>query len=181
MKKEVARTKEIYAEAVLYAYPELKQKFKKLSEVLIDTAVGSMDNVGDPMDQYLEVIMLNMTKDVIKELYAGVNAVFGKFTDEELDILTYKYFKNTPYARTYEVLTKNRDFFRQRVKLFNKFRACLNRVGLDDAWFESECAAKFMKQYIDKINLSKVNLGLDDSELRKSINPRGFCVYGQKA
>lgn len=180
MKTEVTRTKTVYAEAALFAYPNLKQKLEDVSEAIINKAFGSSNNIKDPMVQCTEVVTLQMTKDAIKELYRKLRSVFKSFTDEELDILTYRYFKGTPCARTTEVLSRNRNYFRQQTRLLDKFCARLNKVGLTDEWFLSELTFKFMKQYIDKTAAYRERMNMTENELRKSINPRGFCVYGQK-
>jgi hypothetical protein len=178
MKKEV--TKKVYAEAALFAFPNLKRKLEDVNEAIINKAFGSSNNVKDPMAQCTEVVVLQMTKDIITELYKKLRSVFKSFTDEELDILTYRYFKGTPCARTTEVLSRNRNYFRQQSVLLDKFSARLNKVGLNNEWFLSELAFKFMKQYIDKVAEYRQRIGMTENELRKSINPRGFCVYGQK-
>ena len=162
-----------YAKSVLYAYPNIDSIMEQIDELVEKKALSSMTDFTPALWQYEKILSYTAQKDMFIHLKLTAGKVLSKFTEDELDCLDYKYFKLKPKEYYVNFDASSRAYFRKQVKLAKLFAERLERAGIDDGWFESNCLEtdffkELLKRVIEHEKLSRKNKSLQERSQRKT-------------
>lgn len=142
----------LYAKSVLYAYPNLEAIALQIDELVEKKALGSMTDFSPALEQYQSIINLTEQKTVLFELEILTEKILKKFTEEENDLLDYKYFRKKKKEDFANFDTSSRAYFRKQIKVAEKFAEQLERAGFNDKAFEERCLEiEFFKQLYKRV------------------------------
>ncbi|MBR5192097.1 MAG: hypothetical protein IKW33_01640 [Clostridia bacterium] len=128
-----------YAKTLLYAYPNLISLTEQIDELVEKKAFASMGIFSPALFQCEQILGLTNQKQIIINVKIILDKVLEKFSLDELDCFSYKYFKNKPkeYFKNFDA--SSRGYFRKQIKLINLFSKRLEYCGIDDDWFIKNC------------------------------------------
>ena len=128
-----------YAKTLLYAYPNLESLMEQIDELVEKKAFASMGNFTPALFQCEQILGLTNQKQTLINVNVILDKFLEKFTLDELDCFSYKYFKNKPkeYFKNFDA--SSRGYFRKQIKLINLFSKRLEYCGIDDGWFIKYC------------------------------------------
>lgn len=143
--------KTIYAKTILYAYPSFNSLAKQIDELVERRALSSMTDFSSCEKQCEKIIDLTQCKDLIFSLKLNVEEVLKKFTKEEIEYFDYKFFRLKPRDYNWCFEPSSRAYFRKQIKLSELFAKRLDRVGVNDEFFEKNCLEiEFFKELLKR-------------------------------
>ena len=129
----------IYTKAVLYAYTSIEAVKRQIDDFVERRALASMNDYS-PCDEQCEVIIEHMAQKVIlTQLKSKVKAILISLTDEELELLDYKYLKIRTKEDLENIDTRKRSYYRKQHNLIKKISKKFDKALLTDEWFEKYC------------------------------------------
>ncbi len=142
----------IYAKTILYAYSGIEKTIEQIDELVAKRALASFSDFTPCLAQCEKIIDLTYQKDTLAVLKRTVDVVLKKFDVEELKYFDYKYFKKKPRAFYKDFDASGRAYFRKQIKLANLFAERLERLSVDDQWFEEYCLkTDFFKSLFSRV------------------------------
>ncbi len=142
----------IYAKATLYAYPHIEDLKEQIDELSEKQMRGSMTDPSPAFIQCEKLVMLQFEKQTLTELKEMASVALKNLTEEELDLLDYKYFRLKPKEYFKEIDTQSRGYFRKQNRLIEKIALRLERAGVTDDWFDENCmTTQFFKDMVDTV------------------------------
>ncbi len=141
-----------YSKTVLYAYPHIEGVIEQIDELVQKKALCSINDYSPCIEIAEKILDFTHQKDVLIRLKILADKALSKFSDEQLDYLDYKYFKVKPKDYYIGFDASGRTYFRRQVALAKKFSERLEKAGLSDKWFESECLTMdFFKEMLRRV------------------------------
>lgn len=151
-----------YAKVALYAYPNLEDIMSQIDELVEKKAFASMSNLEPCEAQCEKIINLTEQKDTIIEMKIAIDKVMKNFSDDELDLLDYKYFRkiNKEYYELKD--TSSRKYFRRQIAVAKKFAELFEKQGYTDEKFQKECFKidffrELLKRVVEHEQLNRKN------------------------
>ena len=142
----------IYAKTILYAYAGMEKTIEQIDELVEKGALASFNDFTPCLAQCEKIIELIFQKDTLAVLKRTVDVVLKRFDLDELKYFDYKYFKKKPRSFYKDFDASGRAYFRKQVKLAALFAERLERLGVDDAWFEEYCLkTDYFKELFSKV------------------------------
>lgn len=142
--------KRIYAKSVLYAYSDIDDHKRFLDELAEKAALDSMYDTTPAFLQCEEILKFAFQKEVLSELKSKIERVIAKFDGYERDCLDYKYFKIKPKEYYEDFDYTGRNYFRDQLRILQRFCERADKVGLTDEWFEENClTAEYFREYLE--------------------------------
>ena len=149
--------KTLYAKTLLFAYPAITGIIEQIDGLVERKALSSMHDFSSCLSQCEIILELTEQKKVYLKLSLQLKEVLSKFTNEELDLLDYKFFKQKPKNYFVNIDTQSRGYFRKQVRLAKKFADELEKVGVTDDWYENKCLSiNFFKELLKRVKESEV-------------------------
>ncbi len=141
----------LYAKALLYAYVNLDDVAKQIDELVERKAKSSFSNYKPAISQFESIIKLTYEKDIIYAVKIVCDKVLSRFNKEELDYFRYKYFKNMSKKEITFFDSTSRSYFRRQIKLAEVFAEQVEKLGIDDEFFEQKCMlVEFFRQHLKR-------------------------------
>ena len=141
-----------YAKTVLYAYPHISAIMEQIDELVERKALCSMSDYSPCVEIAEKILNLTKQKDTYIELTLFAEKALKKFTESEMDLFDYKYFKQKPKEYFSNIDTEGRGYFRKQIQLAKKFAKRLECAGVTDVWFEENCLAMdFFKEMLKRV------------------------------
>lgn len=130
--------KKTYAKIILYSYPCCDSLTEQIDELVEKRALSSMYDFSPCEEQCLKILELTDQKRRIIKLKSVINKLLGKFSEKDLILLDYRYFKKMPAACYVGVDFFGRKYFRRQDALITRFCNLLEKAGLTDSVFEEK-------------------------------------------
>lgn len=141
-----------YAKTILYAYRNLDAIMRQLDELVVKKALSSMNDLSPCETQCEKILSLTSQKDILIDLKIKVGGVVEKFSDEEKDFLDYKYFKAKPKEYYANFDFSSRAYFRKQIRVADKFARKIEKAGITDEYFKSECLSiEFFRELLKRV------------------------------
>ncbi len=125
----------LFAKCVLYAYPNIHVLCDQIDDLVMKDALNSMTDISPAISQCEKIVDLTYQKDLLFDLYDKTEKVLTKFSDDDCDLLDYKYFKKKPKSYFFDIDVKSRAYFRRQIKLVKDFSVRLEKAGITDKVF----------------------------------------------
>ncbi len=125
-----------YAKCVLYAYPHIEAIMGQIDDLVERRALSSRCDYSPCVEIAQKIVDLTRQKDAFIALKIICERILNKFTEEQLDLLDYKYFKQKPREYYAHFDNESRGYFRKQIMVAKKFAESLERRGANDEWFE---------------------------------------------
>lgn len=126
----------LFAKCILYAYPNIDALCDQIDELVEKKALSSMIDTSPAIVQCEKILSLTEQKDLLRYLKSVVGSVLKKFSDSDLDLFDYKYFKRKPKSYYECKDVSSRAYFRRQVKIVGIFSEKIHKAGIDDAVFK---------------------------------------------
>lgn len=148
--------KAIYTKTVLYAYTRIEAVKRQIDDYVERKALASM-NDHSPCDEQCERIIKHMAQKVIlTQLKSKLNVVLACITDEEMDLLDFKYFRKRSKSYYEHMNTTGRSYYRKQSNLLKKISRLCGKSFLTDQWFEENCLKiNFIRRIIKMVERSE--------------------------
>lgn len=144
--------KEIYAKAMLYAYPYVDSMIQRMDEKIMNKALGSMFDTSPSEEQCAKVVVLLGQKEDLKYLKHVIERMIMKFPLSDFDYFDYRYFKIRPKEYYKDKIKIDRTYYRKQDRLIKKFCSIFCAIGGDDKWFEEKfLSIKYIKNLYNKL------------------------------
>lgn len=127
-----------YVAVLLYAYPRIDEFIYDLSEGINIKARLSFRSFATAERLAEEMIGMIFVERELERLKSAMEKVFSDFSEEEKNLLDYKYFhqkKNLSKTHMGEKQTSERSYFRKQNALFQKICSRFLQAGLTEEWF----------------------------------------------
>ena len=151
-----------YAKVALYAYPNLEKILEQIDEIVERKALSSMYDFTPCEHQSEKILRFTHQKDILIEMKLVLDKILKKFTDNELDLFDYKYFriKDKEYYKDFDF--SSRVYFRNQNKAVKKFAKYLEESGYDEKFFENrifkiDFFVELLKRVLDHEKLTYKN------------------------
>lgn len=171
-----------FAKTILYAYPVIDDVIEQIDELKEKRAIFSMDDTSPAITQCEKIVDFNVQKAVLYIIKKSVDKILQGFSEEELLLLDYKFFKKKDRS-CYESLDYlSRTYFRKQIKVLSKFIARISQTSIDDCWFKEHCLSidffkSLLKIVIEKDVYSYKNKKLIDKSERKEYDKKVLEIY----
>ncbi|MBE7087420.1 MAG: hypothetical protein E7369_03880, partial [Clostridiales bacterium] len=163
----------LYAKSVLYAYPCLDKICEQIDELVEKRLISSMYDFSPAEEQCIKIVNYGFQKQTLLELKQAVIEVLKKFTQIEVDYLDYKYFKLKPKSYYKDFDAKSRNYFRNQIKICEKFSLCLERLGFGDEWFNENCLKiDFFKELLKRVKEQEEKIASNKRNAKKPVENR---------
>lgn len=147
-----------YAKSVLYAYPHIEQITEQIDELVERKALSSMTDYSPCEEIANKIIEFTEQKQTFIELHVIVSKALRRLTEDELDCLDYKYFKQKPKEYYKDFDASSRAYFRKQVRVAKKFAKLMENRGATDGWFEKYCMCMdFFKEMYKRVIEHEIN------------------------
>jgi len=142
-----------YTKTLLYAYPHVEAVMAQIDDLVLRKALSSISDYSPCEEQCEKIIALTNQKDTLIQLKITMEEkVLAKVTEYEMNCLEYKYFKRQPKEYFAGFDAESRGYFRKQVALANKLSKQMEKVGLDDKWFEKNClSTSFFTELLKRV------------------------------
>ena len=141
-----------YAKTVLYAYPNIGAVIEQIDELVERKALCSINDYSPCIEIAEKILDFTSQKVTLMELNELTKRGLKKFTEEELDHLDYKYFKQKPKEYYIGFDFTSRNYFRRQQRLIRKFSESMEKIGATDEWFEKTCLKMdFFKEMLKRV------------------------------
>ncbi len=158
----------IYTKSVLYAYPHIDELCEQIDELSEKQALASMTDTSPAFFQCQKLVMLIFEKQTFIELKEKTKRALKGLSQDELDCLDYKYFKQKPKDYFLNFDTKSRTYFRKQNRLLSKVSDRLERVGVTDEWFNENCMpTDFFRDMVETV--------IESQEFTKKTTNKEVC------
>ena len=128
----------LFAKCILYAYPNIDALCDQIDELVEKRALSSMSDTTPALVQCEKILSLTEQKDLLRYLKSVVKEVLDKFSESDIDLLDYKFFKRKPKSYYANVDVSSRAYFRRQIKLISVFSEKIHKKGIDDAVFKRD-------------------------------------------
>ncbi len=165
----------LFAKAILYAYSHLEEVCLQIDDLVLKKALSSMGDTSPAIYQYEKIIDFTEQKKVIINLSLVCDKILKRFSDRELDLLDYKYFKkrDKEYYKDFDYLS--RTYFRQQIKVALKFASYLEKSGIDDVYFIKKCLPiNFFKELLIRVKEKELLAEKNKPKLKPSNIPNAI-------
>lgn len=127
-----------YQKAMLYLYPRLGRYAEDLEQYITAKALASSLGREDTETCVQTMIDCAYARDCCGRLQALLDGVLAQLTEEERQMLEYKYFRRKEPARAAPLpfSCSQRTYYRRQLRLESKLNACFLRQGMDEGRFE---------------------------------------------
>ena len=175
-KEEILERKEvnlIYVKTVLYCYPCLEAVISQIDELVEKRAFSSMWDFSPAIYQCERISNLTCQKVVMIDLKKKIDKVLERFDKESIDHFEYKFFrrKNKEYFKDFDY--KSRKYFRTQNKLVKEFGLRLEKVGVDDIYFEEYLIKiEFFKELLRRVREHEIISRKNKTEQEKQREKR---------
>ena len=151
-----------YVKILLAAYPEMEGLIRSEKEAYMGRCRNSA-YFYEPTELFAEKLISKFESvNKLIELKRKLDVMFSRFSDEEKDLIMFKYAGKQPKkAFTFSLRT----YFRRQIKLLKKAETFLGYLGIDDKAFE--------KDYLD-IGYFSIMVALSKKRSRQK---NEFAVY----
>ena len=171
----------LYTKTLLSSYANLENVMAQIDELAVKKALASANDYSPCALQCEKIIQLNFQKDVIQVLKLTMDGILKKTAKKDLDLLDYKYFKKRPRAFYKDFDSSSRAYFRNQVRVAKEFGDKLDRIGINDEWFEENClSTEFFSELYKRVKEHEIasykNKSKEEKEIRKSL-----AVFNAKA
>lgn len=129
----------LYTKTILLSYANLENVSKQIDELMLKRALASANDFSPCEIQCENIVKLSFQKDVIYVLKLALDGIIKKLPKKDVDLLDYKYFKMRPRTFYKDFDTTSRSYFRNQVRIAKEFGDRLERIGINDEWFEENC------------------------------------------
>ena len=174
-----------YIKTILYSFPQIEKVQNQIDEVIKNKAMASMED-NSPCDEQCEKILnLLAQKVILDDIKRKIKLLNRGLTDNEKDLLAYKYFKNKPYSYFIDKDVSSRNYFRKQANVLKKISDIFEMMGLNDKWFEEKClTTPYFEQQLKRVeeserirnaNSKRKKRNKDASKIHKQTN-RGLEV-----
>lgn len=124
-----------YAKAILIAYPYLNDAVEAIDRQIEKRCRLSFYSLKPCFTYADRISELISDKRHLLHLNEKVGKILSRFTEEERSLIEYKYFNNRPIdGFDY----KSRKYFRQQIKLLDKFIKMLDKSKITEEVFYNE-------------------------------------------
>lgn len=127
---------ELFAKCVLYAYPNTEALCDQIDELVEKKAFASINDYSPALSQCEKIVELTEHKDMLRDLKDKVEKVLRGFSENELKLLDYKYFKKLPKSDFDDFDCVSRSYFRRQVRVAAKFAKKIGDEGVTDEYFK---------------------------------------------
>ncbi|MCQ2387716.1 MAG: hypothetical protein MJ066_04650 [Clostridia bacterium] len=127
--------KKHYLKTILYAYGTIEKRIEIIDDTVLNLALKSMSNFSPCFDQCENIVKLTQEKEKMFDLKIVIDRVLAKFTEEELELLDYKYFKRRPRELYVNFDNSNRTYFRKQDRILEKLDMELSKTRLSEEYF----------------------------------------------
>lgn len=117
---------------VLYSYPSFDGVLDGIEKLAYFKALTSYADSNKTLKQIDKILLLNNQADRLKNLKRIVNELLDGLTEEERELLSYKFFRYPP-SPGFDY--SSRRYFRMQKKLAEKLDKIAKRRGYDERWF----------------------------------------------
>ena len=128
-----------YVKTLLYAYAHLPKIIKRLDQIVLKKALGSMKDFSSCTKQCEKIVGLTIQKALLVELNHYLERAISRLTKEEMDMLDYRYFGTYHSQSPFNISTYSRNYYRKQQKLLKDISDNLRWLGKRDDWFEKRC------------------------------------------
>lgn len=141
-----------YVKAVLYAYPQINNKIKSLTSLITLKAVNSRCNQRPCEEQCMEIIKLQVERELLRLLKNDMDAAFTEQNDKrKFGCLACMYFDRKRYGRNCRV--KVLHCHRYNSSVTSKFAKLLEKRGINDKYFEENLLeVKLIRQCLNVVH-----------------------------
>ena len=141
-----------YAKTVLYAYPNIEAVIEQIDELVERKALCSINDYSPCIEIAEKILDFTSQKVALIELNELASRGLKNFTQEDLDHLDYKYFKQKPKEYYKDFDFTSRGYFRRQQRLIKQFSERMEKVGATDEWFEKNCLTMdFFKELLKRV------------------------------
>lgn len=173
-----------FSKTILYGYAVLDDLINQIDELENKKAILSINDTSPAISQCEKMIDFNIQKAVLYIVKKTVDKILATFTNEELLLLDYKYFKKKDRSE-YETLNYlSRTYFRKQVKVAVKFAERLESSGIDEKFFKEKCLSidffkNLLKIVIEKEVYSYKNKKLIEKTKQKEYDKKVCEIFRQ--
>ena len=142
----------IFVKSILYTYSVIDDLCAQMDDLVVRRAVSSMQNFSPADKQFEKVITLTEQKKTLILVCKVLEEVMETLSEEERDLLDYKYFKKKPksYYKDFDYLS--RSYFRRQSVLVDKISVRFENRGINDAFIKEKCLSiKFFREMIKRV------------------------------
>ena len=129
------KMKKHYLKTILYAYGTLDKRIEIIDDNVLSLALKSMNNFSPCFNQCENIVKLTQEKEKMFDLKIVIGRILKKFTEEELQLLDYKYFKHRPRESYVNFDNSNRAYFRKQDRILEKLDIELSKTRLTEEYF----------------------------------------------
>lgn len=130
--------KSLYAKVVLYFYPCADSLAEQIDDLVEKKAFASIRDFSPCEEQCFKILDLTEQKRRILVLKELTEKALKKFSERDLILFDYKYFRKMPKEVYAGVDFAERKYFRRQQTLLKRFALLMDKAGLDDASFERD-------------------------------------------
>lgn len=133
--------KTIYAKCILRASARLKAIVSKIDDIVLKKALASFMDTSPANLQYEKILERTHQKDILNYVNEKLEKIISSFSLRDRIYIDYKYFKKMDKECYMNFDFSSRAYFRRQRWIENKIAFKLEKIGVDDAFFESEMMA----------------------------------------
>ncbi len=160
-----------YAKALLLSYPHIEQLIEQIDDLVLKKALAAFSDFSPCSEIAEKILVLTEKKDVLLKIKVTNDEILSKLTEEEKDLLDYKYFKIKPKEYYIDFDYTSRNYFRRQSKVVKRVSSLFTERGLDDEWFEENCLpTRFFSNLIKRVVNHEQSMQKNKSKKSKSIN-----------
>ena len=141
-----------YAKSILYAYSSIDKLTAQIDDIVLKHALASMNNCAPCFKQCDKIVAFTNKKIRLMEMKDLVERALNEYTQEEITLLDYKYFRIKPRSVYKDFDCHSRSYFRKQNKLSRKFAENMERFGLNDKRYkEIYLSMDFFKELLKRV------------------------------
>lgn len=162
-----------YTKALLLSYPHIEQLIEQIDDLVLKKALAAFSDFSPCSEIAEKILVLTEKKDVLLKIKVTNDEILSKLTEEEKDLLDYKYFKKKPKEYYADFDYVSRSYFRKQSKIAKKIAYLYTVSGVDDGWFEKNCLpTKLFSNLLKRIVNHEKNMCKNTAKKSKSTNEK---------
>lgn len=128
-----------YTKVLLTTYPHIEKLIAQIDELVEKKALAAFSDYSPCLEIAEKILNYTNRKDLLISIKLTTEKIFLKLTEEELELLDYKYFKKKPKEYYIDFDYESRGYFRKQEKLLQKVSAIYDQADFNDQWFKKNC------------------------------------------